>query len=79
MSTVARDMGAQPSLFRLWWTHGWFILLVYWYAFFYRSLASVLIADSALGLQSFQFLCRYVLTSTSSSLEVAFSDGSCLS
>jgi hypothetical protein len=30
MSTVARDMGAQPSLFRLWWTHGWFILLVYW-------------------------------------------------
>ena len=29
MSTVARDMGAQPSLFRLWWTHGWFIVLVY--------------------------------------------------
>ena len=30
MSTLAKDMGSSPSLLRLWWEHGWFVVLIYW-------------------------------------------------
>ena len=40
MSTLAKDMGSSPSLLRLWWVHGWFVVLIYWYI-------HVLISDTA--------------------------------
>lgn len=36
MSTLAKDIGAAPGLFELWWQYGSHVLLCYWYAFHYN-------------------------------------------